>query len=80
MLELVLGIAPQQVAIPDVLDQISANIQVTCHIADNHAARQLQCVSLEQFGVAPPWVGEGDINLTHQSTCLALYAWDGGSL
>ena len=33
-------------------------------------------VSLEGFGIAPPRVGKGDIDLTHHSTRLAFHAWD----
>ena len=37
-------------------------------VADGHAPRQLQDVSLEGLGVAPPGVGEGDPDLTHRPT------------
>src|SRR5208337_1792443 len=41
------------------------------------APPQFQGVTLEGGGVAPPWVGEGDLNLAHGATSPALNAWDG---
>ena len=39
--------------------------------------RQLQGVALEGLGVAPPRVGEGDLDLAHHATGLAFDARDG---
>ena len=47
------------------------------HVADGHAPRQLQGVALEGLGVAPPRVGEGDLDLAHHATGLAFDARDG---
>ena len=38
---------------------------------------QLQGVALEGLGVAPPRVGEGDLDLSHHATRLTFDAWDG---
>src|SRR5208283_1004746 len=42
-----------------------------------HAPPQFQGVTLEGGGVAPPWVGEGDLHLAHCATSPAFNAWDG---
>jgi len=44
---------------------------------DGHAAAQLQGVALEGVGVAAPRVGEGDLDLSHDTTGLAFDARDG---
>ena len=31
----------------------------------------------KDFGIAPPRVGEGDLDLTHQPARLTFHAWDG---
>ena len=71
-----LAIAPRQVALLDVLDHVPADVEVMGDVADGHAARQLQDVSLEGPGVAPPRVGEGDLDLAHQATGPAFDARD----
>ena len=77
VLELGLGEAPRQVALLDVLDQVPADAQVQGHVADGHAAPQLQGVSLEGGGVAAPRVGEGDLDLADHAAGLAFDAGDG---
>src|SRR5262245_2989047 len=47
------------------------------HVADGHAAAQLQGRSLEGVGGAAPWVGEGDLDLAHDATGPACDARDG---
>ena len=49
----------------------------TAHVADGHAATQFQGVALEGRGVAPPRVGEGDLDLADDATGLAFDARDG---
>src|SRR5262249_45273893 len=61
----------------DVLDHVPADAQMHGHIADGHAFGQLQGIPLESFGVAPPRVGEGDLDLTHAPTVQAFHAGDG---
>ena len=63
-LELGLGIATTEVALLDVLDDVPTDAQVAGHIKDGRAPRQLQDVPLEGLGIAPPRVGEGDLDLT----------------
>ena len=77
VLELGLGIAARQVALLDVLDQVPADAQVRGHVADGHPPGEVQHVPLEGLGVAPPRVGEGDLDLTHHPTGTALDARDG---
>ncbi len=46
-------------------------------VEDGHAPRQLQHVSLEGLGVAPPGFGKGDLDLTHQATRSTFDPRDG---
>ena len=59
------------------LIDVPTDAQVSGHVADGHARRQLQGVALEGLGVAPPRVGEGDLDLAHHATGLAFDARDG---
>src|SRR5262249_26760451 len=77
LLELGLGIAPREVAFLDVLDHVPTDVQVHRHVADGHAAPQLQGVALEGFGIAAARVGEGDLDLAHDATGVAFDARDG---
>ena len=76
VLELGLGIAPRQVALLHVLDQVPADVEVMGDIKDGHAVQQLQDVSLEGLGVAAPGVGKGDLDLAHPPTGLTFNARD----
>src|SRR5262249_25351305 len=71
-----LGEAAHEVALLDVLDHVPTHIQVRGHVADRHAPGQLQRVAFEGSGVAAPWVGEGDLDLPHDSTDEALHSRD----
>ena len=77
VLELGFGITSQQVALLDLFDQIPADVQVPCHIADGHAPRQLQHEPLEGLCVAPSGIGEGNLDLAYNPTNLTFDARDG---
>src|SRR5262249_28779520 len=77
VLELGLGVPPRQVAPLDVLDEIPADIEVMGDVLDGHAPGQLQGVASEGLGVAPPGVGEGDIDLADGAAGRAFDAGDG---
>src|SRR5512135_1714756 len=77
VLELGPGEAAGEVALLDVLDHVPADAQVQGHVADGHAATQLQGVALEGVGGAAPRIGEGDLDLPHHTTGLAFDARDG---
>src|SRR5262249_18383174 len=51
--------------------------QMHGHIADRHALGQLEGIPLKSLGVAPPGIGEGDLDRTHPPTGQAFHAGDG---
>src|SRR4051794_17226442 len=58
-------------------DQVPTDVQMHRHVADGHAAAQLQGISLEGLGVAASRVGERDLDLAHDAAGEAFDAWDG---
>jgi hypothetical protein len=67
-----LGEPPGKVTLDDVLDQIPAHVQVLGDVLDGHEMGQFQDVTFKGPGIAPALIRELDLDLSDQTTGLAL--------
>src|SRR5271157_1145894 len=72
--QLGLGEPSGKVTFDDVLDQIPTHVKVLGDVLDGHEAGQFQCVTFEGLGIASALIGEPNLDLSDQTTGLAVDA------